>query len=174
MLLPPQGTKIEPARGIFLRSLERAPNTLWNHQQNTHMEWGEIGFRISTTTQGCLGKNFFNVVMYLWVKNAQWKSKYLKGFQCLGSKPGYSIPIPLVPDCVRHHPRQNIHPTPCLWPSWHSQSSLQGINPNQPPWLWFNNRVMVHNCPDFALFIPVFLYFLQTRVQTRCSFTNQL
>lgn len=65
MLLPLMGTKIEPARGIFLRSFERAPNTLWNYQQSTHMEWGEIEFCISTTTQGCLGKIFFNVVMYL-------------------------------------------------------------------------------------------------------------
>lgn len=98
-------------------------------------------------------------MMYLWVKNAQWKSKYLKGVQCLCSNPGYSIPAPVVSDCVRHHPQQNIHPTPHPWPLWHSQSFLQGINPNQPPWLWFNNRVIVHNCLDFALLFQCFCTF---------------
>lgn len=78
--------------------------------------------------------------------------------------------------CGRHHPRQNIHPAPHQWPLWHSQRFLQGTNPKQPPWLWFNNRVIVHNRVDFALFIPVLLYFLQTCVhsQTRHSLQTSL
>lgn len=43
-------------------------------------------------------------------------------------------------------------------------------NPKTTPWLWFNNRVIVHNCVDFALFIPVSV--LSTDLGTESNTTH--
>lgn len=46
--------------------------------------------------------------------------------------------------------------------------------PKPTPWLCFKNRIIVHNCVDFALFIPVFLCFLQPWVQSQTHLQTSL
>lgn len=82
-LLPPLGTKIEPAGGIFLNSLQRAPNNSLELPREHPHGVGRDWFSYFHNHPGLLGEDFFNVVMHLCVKNTRWKSKYLKGAKCL-------------------------------------------------------------------------------------------
>lgn len=156
ILFPPLGTKIEPMGGIFLKSTKSSLELPPEKPRGVGRDW----FSYFHNYPGLFGEEVLQCCDVFMCKKCVVKIKISHG----------SPVLTLVTAFVC----ENIHPTPHQWPLWHSQSFLQGINPN--PWLWFNNRVIVHSCVDFALFIPASLSFLQPCVQsqTRHSFTNQL
>lgn len=156
ILLPPLGTKIEPAGGIFLKSTKYSLELPREHPRGVGRDW----FSYFHNYPGLLGEEVFQCCCVFLCKKCIVKIKIAQGSPVLS--------------LVSAFVSENIHPAPQQWPLGHSQSFLQGMNPE--PWLWFNNRVIVHSAVDFALFISAFLSFLEPWVQsqTHHSFTNQL
>lgn len=94
ILLPPLGTKIEPAGGIFLSSLERAPNTLGLPTEHPHgVGRGWVSYYHNYP--GLLGEEFFQCcdVFMCKKKMRSGNQNNLKGIQCLCSNLGYSIRV---------------------------------------------------------------------------------